>query len=384
MLLLQQKNIKPEIELRLVVVMPKKLLLAIFMLVAIFLLGACSCIPQARAKGPIYIRTDGTVDPSTAPIQREENVYFLTENVTADEYGIVVEKDDIIIDGNGYVLYGTGSSTSKGVSVSSRNNITIRNFVIELWGDGVLISNSSSIVVSDNRISNNKFCGIRLADSCSNCTVYGNDISANNASGIAMQPSNSHCNISANNLTKHDIGIAVIWSSYCSVQENNIKDNSVGLSLEWSWNNSVSNNEITANSQIGIHFTYSSSNIVFGNNITNSLEGVKIDHSSNNALYHNRFINNAIQANTTVGSINGWDNGYPSGGNYWNDFVDTDQNRGPNQDQLGSDGIWDNPYLIDNNNIDNYPIVPEFSSTLIISTFMIATLVAVVIQRRKH
>jgi hypothetical protein len=52
-----------------------------------------------------------------------------------------------------------------------------------------------------------------------------------------------------------------------------------------------------------------------------------------------------------------WDTGYPSGGNYWDDYDGTDQYRGPYQNVTGTDGIGDTPYTIDMNNIDRYPLI---------------------------
>ena len=43
--------------------------------------------------------------------------------------------------------------------------------------------------------------------------------------------------------------------------------------------------------------------------------------------------------------------------------------------------MWDAPYEIDADNIDHYPIVPEFPSFLILPLFMIATLLAVIVYR---
>jgi len=50
---------------------------------------------------------------------------------------------------------------------------------------------------------------------------------------------------------------------------------------------------------------------------------------------------------------NVWDEGYPSGGNYWSDYI----NRYPNAKELNGSGLWDTPYIIDANNVDHYPLM---------------------------
>ena len=73
--------------------------------------------------------------------------------------------------------------------------------------------------------------------------------------------------------------------------------------------------------------------------------------ASNNILYHNNFINNE-QVCSSYSSKNVWDNGYPSGGNYWSDY----EERHPDAEELDGSGIWNTPYVIDEYNQDNYPI----------------------------
>jgi hypothetical protein len=56
-----------------------------------------------------------------------------------------------------------------------------------------------------------------------------------------------------------------------------------------------------------------------------------------------------------------WDNGYPSGGNYWKDqSPKSDYYSGPNQDQPGSDGIVDTPYDLGYGNKDRYPFMNPY------------------------
>lgn len=80
----------------------------------------------------------------------------------------------------------------------------------------------------------------------------------------------------------------------------------------------------------------------------------------------NRFMCNAQQAldygisGYSKKRENFWDNGYPTGGNYWSDYNGTDFYGGPHQNETGSDGIGDTPYciLLGNRtmNVDNYPL----------------------------
>jgi len=59
--------------------------------------------------------------------------------------------------------------------------------------------------------------------------------------------------------------------------------------------------------------------------------------------------------------VNVWDDGYPSGGNFWSDYEGVDEKSGSNQDQPGSDGVGDTAYAIDVNNTDRYPLMAPFS-----------------------
>ena len=199
----------------------------------------------------IYIRADGSVDPDTAPISSVDNItYTLTDNIAGDvprgSSAIVVERNNIIVDGASYTVQGTGMHAwGSGINLTYSNNVTIRNVQVTNFRTGIELHNSGNSLLSGNVASNNTFIGIHLYD------------------------------------------------------------------------------------------------------------------SSNNTLFHNNLIDNAV--NVTTGYANTWDNGYPSGGNYWSDYSGVDAD---------GDGIGDTPYVIDANNQDNYPLIEPWSPPTMTKTLI--------------
>ena len=46
-----------------------------------------------------------------------------------------MQRDNIVIDGAGYILHGAGSG--QGISISGRTNVTIKDMQIENFGNGM-------------------------------------------------------------------------------------------------------------------------------------------------------------------------------------------------------------------------------------------------------
>jgi parallel beta-helix repeat protein len=192
--------------------------------------------------------------------------------------------------------------------------------------------------------------GIDL-DECNSITISGNIVTGNMQYGIFVV--NSRNIIISGNiiLNNGDRGVYLRYSSYNTVSNNTVSIHSeYGILLFHSDNNVISDNTVS-NNWYGIRLDSSSNNSVFGNTITNNDLGISSITCSNNICYNN-FINNTIQVKGLFSS-NVWDNGYPSGGNYWSDYVGVDSN---------SDGIGDSPRTIDASNIDNFPLMGMLSS----------------------
>ncbi len=156
----------------------------------------------------------------------------------------------------------------------------------------------------------------------------------------------------------NDAGIKIIKDE-CVLKDNIVTSNYHGIYLKCSSDeNKMFNNKIMNNTWNGIYIKNNcDENQIFNNTISNNgYAGVGIEESSYNKIYHNIFLDNAHNAYDDSNNL--WDNGYPSGGNYWSDYMGEDLYQGPNQDQLGSDGIGDVLYEIeDGMGKDNYPLM---------------------------
>jgi len=331
----------------------------------VFLVGLALNIQTVKASGTIYIGADGSVDPPTAPIQRDGNIYTLIDNVN-DE--IIVQRDNIVVDGAGHTLHGTGSGT--GIDLTGGSNVTIRNMEIKAFRIGIYFNNSSR----------NRILGNRIRENIQGIYVYG--------SNEPPETESWHNTIVGNDITENGGGILLEEAKFNSVSGNNITENHGNVDYPLrpggiyiflnSLGNVVSGNNIIDNEQSGIYFHYCTAftpewfNVVRGNNIINNSAGIRTYHGdgvdilennikNNNVgldlkpgivtAYHNNFINNTIQAEYPgINTI--WDDGYPSGGNYWSDYPGVD---------LDHDGVGDSPYSIDADNEDNYPLMGMFS-----------------------
>jgi len=331
----------------------------------------------------IYIRADGGVDPSTAPISTVDNVtYTLTDNIVGDipseASAVAIERDNIVFDGDWFNLEGTGRGY--GLDLSGREQVEIKSIDINGFSSGIRLWNSSYNTIRGVEVEDSS-TGISLLENSSHNEVASNTlIGGYEGSGISMR-SCTHNNISRNTIYDFWTGVNLHTASYNRIFENDAFSNHYHIELGHSDQNRIYSNDlwgtlidtsiklrnsehnrIYRNSIDGDRsavslYDYSMYNKIYENEISSDDWSIDLQKdSSNNVIFHNNFeysdkhVHDRAIDSPAAGppSINVWDNGYPSGGNYWDNYTGTDGN---------FDGIGDTPHSLNEDNIDQYPLM---------------------------
>jgi len=213
-------------------------------------------------------------------------------------------------------------------------NVTVEGLTLTKNVQGLLLANTTDSRITDNNITAN-YDGVDLYNSSSD-VLSGNNVTANTYYGINLESLSDNNTLTGNNI---------------------IANSEAGISFYFSSGNVLSGNNITRNND-GIDLVSSSGNVLSGNNVTANTDiGIDLNSSFGNKIFHNNFLNNGLQA-TPINSSNTWDDGYPSGGNYWSDY----RTRYPSASENDSSGIWNTSYVIDSNNTDRYPLMGPFQT----------------------
>ncbi len=243
--------------------------LTIFLaLSALFLTGSTFGVYSTNAQSintsfeEIHITADGSIVPSTAPIQRNGNTYTLTADIISafGANGIIVERNNIILDGAGHKIESEGCERpwerkiyhTAGIDLTNDSNVTVVNTEINLFYNSIILSCSSNNKIIDNEI----------------------NVSQDGEHGIDIRPSCEENYISGNKIISPHYGISFVLSGNNKIIENDLTGD---ILLQNSNNNEISYNSIKAQAR-GLALESSHNNKLRGN--TFSIYALEISGSS--------------------------------------------------------------------------------------------------------
>jgi parallel beta-helix repeat protein len=235
-------------------------LLTLMVAPTFLVLSANSQVPLST----VIIQADGSVNPTSAPIVQNGNIYTFTDNLYA---AIKIQKSNIILDGAGFTLSGPYNGTAMDVWLIGQGPNQLPNGTLAQY-------------------------------------VIGIDLASPNVEGVTIE------NLNVKNFS---IGM-YIWTKNNTITGNGVSNNIVGILLSGS-NETVTRNYI-ADNQRGLFFGFNNAGDIIPSDIV-------INHNDfeNNIVQLNGC--ECKDANTTE-SPHSWDDGRQ--GNFWSDYNGTDAN----------------------------------------------------------
>ena len=312
--------------------MPKS---AAWLLVLVLLMVSfAATTEQAEAQyyGTVTIKADGSIDPATAPISTNDNVtYTLTDdihfNISPDQIRCIkVERFNTVLDGAGHTIQGNGDgrgieiSNPSGAPISEGYNVTVRNFNVKGFENGISVFGYwgniiSGVVIAGNNVTTN-YLGVTFAS----YYTYSDNV------------------IIENNITENYVGIDISMANEGGktkgnlIIKNYVANNTFGMVFYWKSSESY---WYGSAGELQYSNVWDMNNTVFNNNFVNNSQNVQ--KSSYNPYIQTPACSNVWDSNRT--------------GNFWSDYNGTDAD---------GDGLGDTPYVIDANNQDYYPLMATY------------------------
>jgi parallel beta-helix repeat protein len=192
---------------------------------------------KSSVKQFITIYSDGSISNPNAPIIRDGNRYALTGDIGGS---IRVQKDNIIIDGQGHTVFGNGKVMTGGdIELNNRDHVTVMNTVFSgFFGTAISLGSmdftnpqntvgSRNCIITNNTITGGTpyYCFSIWVEGTNN-SITNNHIYGNDGMGIALERGTNHQ--IANNLIENNGMYAISFEAGQATVRGNRMNNNTG------------------------------------------------------------------------------------------------------------------------------------------------------------
>lgn len=227
-----------------------------------------------------------------------------------------VRSSDVVLDGAGHRIDGTGAFGTAGVVVSpgergSLSNVTVRDLGVSGWDDGiryvdvtggrivstttsenrvgVSLLNARGVTLVDNVARSNRIRGISLFEESTNNTLRNNTARGNDLFGVHLvEPGVRNNTLVRNTASGNEYGVVLVGADDNVLTGNEANGNRIaGIWLSTSSGNDVSRNSVS-NRFYGIFLSDGSNGNVVSDNVADSnAVGIRLRSSDGNAVVDN-------------------------------------------------------------------------------------------------
>jgi hypothetical protein len=154
--------------------------------------------------------------------------YYLNDS---DTNGVIqIGANDVTLDCNGAELIGNGTASSRGIMSFQKNNITIKNCLINNYTRGINYQDGENSTIFNNTIKNSDL-GINLVSTSRYNHISNNNISNSTSRAISLSSNNPNNNITNNHLYLSYYGVWNEKSNYTYIKGNTGSNLTIGVRI---------------------------------------------------------------------------------------------------------------------------------------------------------
>jgi parallel beta-helix repeat protein len=185
----------------------------------------------------LLIQPDGSINPTTAPIVRVGNYYYLTDTIS--NYQIIVQCNNIVLDGKGFTIQGRGYDYPDTAIIleanytcpmkpgSGRQNIVIENFRVIGFNTGIETPWASNCIITCNVMDSN-YC-LYASPACLNISISNNTF---RGLGECITLDGSYNSIIDNRFSNFRIGAEIYNGTDNVLSNNSFSDVATNLQID--------------------------------------------------------------------------------------------------------------------------------------------------------